>query len=117
MYLDAASCEEQERDGHQGEHHSDEQHAWHRQVQAAGGLLRPGWRRLLPCKHARQRHTRVLLFVSKICVPKLLLIRQSRAGLQVTQLVNKEAHIIKPQHGAVHQIGARTAHLQCTAQW
>ena len=59
--LDPPCREEQQRDGHQGEHHCDEQHAWHRQVQAAGGLLRPSWRRLLPCKHARRRQWTCLL--------------------------------------------------------
>ena len=75
VYLDAASCEEQERNGHEGKHHCDEQHAWHRQVQAAGGLLCCSWRRLLPCKHARHQ---------QIQHPKLLRVqlRQGRMGLQ-----------------------------------
>ena len=47
--LDTACSEEQERDGHEGEHHRDQQHTWHRQVQAACWLLCPGWRHLLPC--------------------------------------------------------------------
>ena len=51
--LDTACSEEQERDGHQGEHHRDQQHARHGQVQAACGLLCAGWRGLLPCSQTK----------------------------------------------------------------
>ena len=54
-HLDAACCEQQEWDSHQGKYHSDEQHARHRQVQAVSGLLCPSERRLLPCMSGATR--------------------------------------------------------------
>lgn len=74
--LDAACCEEQERDGHQSEDHCDEEHARQRQVQAAADLLAACWSGLLPCtcKAHRQsvRPCRIPIFFDRTQVSRCM---------------------------------------------